>query len=220
MKRINLLAVLLVISVVSTAQNFKLGLQASPQISWMNSSNADILNSQIRLGIRYGLDADIFIVPGTPRYCLTTGLFVSNNSFKTHYSVETPFEIGNKTFTNNVDFRFNLNYIEIPINLKMRTEQFYRLTYFGQFGVSNFINVSAKAISSDKQLNGANVNDAVGLYNIALLMGAGAEYDLGGNTALVAGIQYSKGLIDYSTIKSLDESSYFSSLRLVLGVMF
>lgn len=76
MKRINLLAVLLVISVVSTAQNFKLGLQASPQISWMNSSNADILNSQIRLGIRYGLDADIFIVPGIPRYCLNTGLFV------------------------------------------------------------------------------------------------------------------------------------------------
>jgi hypothetical protein len=220
MKRITLLSILFVFSIVSSAQNFKLGFQASPQVSWMNSSNTDILNSQARLGIKYGLDADIFIIPGLPRYCINTGLFVSNNSFKTHYSIGEPFKVGGKTFSDNFDIRFNLNYLEIPLDLKLRTDQFYRFTYYGQFGLSNFINISAKAVSSDKQLNGVDVNDAVGLYNLALLMGAGAEYDLGGNTVLNLGIQYSKGLIDYSTIKSLDESSRFSSLRLVLGVMF
>lgn len=220
MKRINLLAILLVLSIVSSAQSFKLGLQASPQVSWMNSSNADILNSQVRLGLKYGVEADIFIVPGIPRYCLNTGLFVSNNSFKTHYSAGESFQVGGKTFADNVEIRYNLNYLEIPLNLKLRTDQFYRFTYYGQFGLSNFINISAKAVSSDKQLNGVDVNDAVGLYNLALLMGAGAEYDLGGNTALNIALQYSRGLLDYSTIKSLNESSRFSSLRLVLGVMF
>ena len=205
MKRINLLAILLVLSIVSSAQSFKLGLQASPQVSWMNSSNADILNSQVRLGIKYGVEADIFIIPGIPRYCLNTGLFVSNNSFKTHYSSGESFQVGGKTFAENVDIRYNL---------------FYRFTYYGQFGLSNFVNISAKAVSSDEQLNGVDVNDALGLYNLALLMGAGAEYDLGGNTALNVALQYSRGLLDYSTIKSLNESSRFSSLRLVLGVMF
>jgi opacity protein-like surface antigen len=53
-----------------------------------------------------------------------------------------------------------------------------------------------------------------------MIMGGGVEYDVGGNTAINLGIQYSNGLTDVTDIDYLDEKSVFNSLRIVLGVMF
>ena len=51
-------------------------------------------------------------------------------------------------------------------------------------------------------------------------MGGGVEYDVGGNTALNFGIQYSNGLTDVTNISNLEEKTVFNSVRLVIGVMF
>lgn len=224
MKQKTIVLLFLFLSVSSFSQNFKLGFQTSPHITWMSSTNSNIEQSANKLGIKYGLEADIYIA-GYPRYCLNTGLFVSNYSFSGNYSTETPFYIGDHTFTPPVDLHFKLNYIAIPLNIKLRSEQFYRITFFGQFGLSNLFNISASVESSDVKFAGDQLNKGLGnrsisFYNLQMIMGGGVEYDVGGNTAIVIGLQYENGLSDISKISPLNEKSIFNSARLALGVMF
>jgi hypothetical protein len=219
MKRTFIILIILFLSQFSQGQSLKLGFQASPQLSWMNSSNNSIINVQSRIGIRYGIEADIFIF-GVPRYGLNTGLFISNNSFKTSYNLGNSISMDGVTLQNPVSIQYRLNYIEIPLNIKLRSDQFYRLTYYGQFGLTNLINISATATSSDLKLDGSNVSESIRFFNMGMLMGGGVEYDVGGNTALNLGIQYSNYFLDATSIKNLDEKSKINSLRLVIGVMF
>ena len=218
------LSMLVLLSITTVAQNFRLGFQASPQITWMNSSKGDVVNQEVKPGIKYGLEADIYLA-GYPRYILNTGLFVSNHTFEAQYTVDEPFFINDATFNGPVDLRFKLNYLEIPLNIKLRSDQFYRMTFYGQFGLSNLINISASAQSSDSQLSGESVNNGINdrtikLYNLSMIMGGGMEYDVGGNTALNFGFQYSNGLTDITDISNLDEKTVFNSVRLIIGVMF
>jgi len=171
------------------------------------------------LGIRYGLEADILLF-GVPRYSLNTGLFVSNLSFKARYILDNHLVVDNQTLDNPVDIKFKMNYLEIPLDLKLCSDQFYRFTYYGQFGLSNLINIGAKAYSSDNNLDGASVSESIGFYDLGLLLGLGAKYDIGGNTALNFGLQYTNYFLDATTIKALDEKTTINSIRLVLGVMF
>lgn len=219
MKRSIIILIILSLSIISRGQLIKLGFQASPQFSWMKSSNTSIVNDQSRIGIKYGLEADIFLF-GVPRYSLNTGLFISNHSFKARYNLENPISLSDLLLTTPISIQYKLNYLEIPLNIKLRSDQFYRMTYYGQFGITNLINISATAISSDSKLNGSNVSESIGLYNMGMLMGGGVEYDIGGNTALNFGIQYTNYFIDATTIKNLDEKTTLNSLRLVIGVMF
>ncbi|MBN2805394.1 MAG: outer membrane beta-barrel protein [Prolixibacteraceae bacterium] len=224
MTRSIVLLVLLILTQLGFAQNFRLGFQASPHMSWMNSSKKNIVNNELRPGIKYGLQADIFLA-GFPRYSLNTGLFVANHSFSAHYQVEEDFFINDVTFSEPVTLTYQLNYLEIPLNIKLKSDQFYRFTFYGQFGLTNLINLSATASSGDERFSGDNINQGMNNrvikpYNLSMIMGGGAEYDVGGNTALHLGLQYSNGLIDVTTIRNLDEKTVFNSLRLVLGVMF
>lgn len=224
MTRTLILFMLLFIGIVTSAQNFRLGFQASPHYTWMSSSKGNIINNDIRPGIKYGLEADIYLA-GYPRYSLNTGLFVAHHSFSGNYNLDDPFFINTTTFNKRVDLKFKMNYIEIPINIKLRSDQFYRMTFYGQFGLTNMINLSASAESSDAQFSGDNVNNGINNrvikpFNLCMIMGGGVEYDVGGNTALNFGIQYSNGLVDVTDIKGLNEKTIFNSLRLVVGVLF
>jgi len=219
MKRSIIILMILSLSIIGRGQSLKLGFQASPQFSWMKSSNTSIVNEQGRAGIKYGLEADILLF-GIPRYCLNTGLFITNHSFKAKYNLENPISLNDLSLATPVSIQYKLNYIEIPLNIKLRSDQFYRLTYWGQFGITNLINISATATSSDSKLDGSNVSESIGLYNMGMLMGGGVEYDVGGNTALNFGIQYTNYFIDATTIRNLNEKTTINTLRLVIGVMF
>lgn len=214
------LAIALVLTVGSAfGQNFKLGLQTSPQLSWLNTQNKALNTYRVLPGLKYGLEADFFL-GGQPRYAFNTGFFVSNIQLHNRLRPSTPLTVGDSIFTEETKLRTTLNYVEIPLNLKMRTDQFHRITFSGQFGLSPSIRVSAVGTTADGQLSETDLKKDFSLFNVGLLMGAGAEYDLGRNTALKVGIQYSKGLVDATRFGQLDDNSTLNSLRLLVGVMF
>ena len=219
MKQPILILILLSMSILCQGQSIKLGFQASPQLSWMKSTNPDITNQQSMLGLKYGLEADLFLLK-VPRYCLNTGIFITNHSFKARYNLDSPIVLNDISISSPVSIQYKLNYIEIPLDIKLRSDQFYRLTYYGQFGITNLVNISASAVSTDAKLNGSNISESIRMFNMGMIMGGGVEYDVGGNTALNCGIQYTNYFIDATTIKNLDEKTTIKNLRLVIGVMF
>ncbi|HKM94226.1 MAG TPA: outer membrane beta-barrel protein [Prolixibacteraceae bacterium] len=224
MKRFLFIPLFLFFVLTAFTQNFRLGFQASPHMSWMSSTKGEITNSKTLPGIKYGLDADIFLA-GYPRYILNTGFFVAHHSFSARYNFDQSFDINQTTFDNPVNLTYKLNFIEIPLDIKLRSDQFYRMVFYGQFGLSNLFNISASATSDDMKFLGDKLNEdinnrAIRFYNLCMLIGGGMEYDVGGNTAINVGIQYSNGLTDVTNLGRLDEKTVFNSLRLVVGVFF
>ena len=218
MKRF-VLFVLLAITIWTYGQNFRLGFTVSPQMSWMSSTSVAINNNQSKVGLDFGLMADFYLTPNQ-KYILNTGLTVTTHSARVKYNMSDPFEFSGKTLPAQSEITYALKYLELPLTLKLRTKPVRRFTYYGQFGVAGYFNLSASAISNDGVLDGSIVSEEISLFNAGMHLGGGAEYDVGGNTSLLIGVQYTNGFLDITTISGMEEKTTMDNVRLVFGVMF
>ncbi|HRI28419.1 MAG TPA: outer membrane beta-barrel protein [Chitinophagales bacterium] len=187
---------LVFIALDTKAQSIKLGLAATPGISWMRyndgQGNTDGYN---KLGINYGLIVDLGFAD---RYALSTGVFAEHGGAK----VETV--LG--------DVNTKLTYVNIPVLLKMKTNQFGKFTPFGQVGVTPGVAVSRKVDDIDAK-------DGFGLFNVSLTAGAGTEYELGGGTSAFAAFHIDNGLVNVGKDTGDGKiTKSFAGLR--LGIFF
>ena len=205
----------------SYAQDKKIGfgLQASPNLSWMKSDDIKKIDNQgVRLGFGYGLMFDFRF---GENYSLSTGLNVLNTSGKLKYldTLEIPFtHNGVKDTLPPATVTYKLMYVELPLHLLLKTNEIGYMKYFGQFGLSTQIKTKAKGDASLKNISGEDLSKEVFFLNLALSIGAGFEYSLGGNTALIVALIYNNGFSDI--LKDGDNKATFKSITLKLGVMF
>jgi hypothetical protein len=82
------------------------------------------------------------------------------------------------------------------------------------------INIGANGDSSDGSLKKANINDEINLFNLAMNVGLGFDFDLGGNNALTAGLVFHNGLNDVTTNNSFNDRTIINSLKLKVGLIF
>jgi hypothetical protein len=154
-----------------------LGLKLSPQFSWIKSDNPEIMdNNGLGIGFSYGLMVNYFF---QDNYGLNFELSHSLLQYSSSY---------NDTSNNLEIVKWKQQYIEIPIALKMQTNEIDGMTYYGKIGISPMINTSAK-------LNEINNKNEINFFNANILVGAGVHYGLGGNTVLVGGITFHNGLL-------------------------
>jgi len=103
--------------------------------------------------------------------------------------------------------------------LKLKTSQFHRLTYWGQFGLTNYINISAKGETSEGTFKNDRIPDEVNVFNAGLNVGGGIEYDLGGSNSIRAAIIYNGGFMDV-TSDSNDDKVTLSGIKIQVGIIF
>ena len=199
-------------------QNFSLSFSASPTLNWMSPGVREIQNNKSTVGYEFGVNADIFF-DEKHRYAFNTGVMIANTGGELTYNTSGDFSFGGETFASGTSIRYRLEYVEIPFALKLRTKQFYRWTYWGLFGIVGSVNVRAKGDSSDGVLDKTDINKEVKLFNTALNLGLGGEYDLGERNALILGLAYKSGFSDI-TKRSLGEKTTLNSLTFKLGLVF
>ena len=89
----------------------------------------------------------------------------------------------------------------------MRTNEIGYMTYYGKFGFISGIRYSSKSDyeyvdqNSIKQTD-VNTSSDISFFNMNLVVGGGAEYNLSGNTNIMFGISYHNGFIDISKSKT------------------
>ncbi len=219
MKKIQSLLILLLVCSAGFAQsNLELSFSASPSINWMSPDSKEVQNNKSKMGYEFGVNAD-FYFDVDKRYAFETGLLITNTGGELTYNTGDDFDFAGDTFAPGTSIRYRLDYIEIPTVLKLRTNQFYRWTYWGLFGLSTQLNVKAKGDSSDGLLDKSGIGSEVSFFNLALNIGAGAEYDLGERNALLLGIQYKNGFSDV-TKTSMDGKTTVNSLTFKFGLLF
>ena len=131
--------------------------------------------------------------------------------------------------------KHNLQYVEIPLTIKLKTNEIGYITYYGKFGVGTAFLVKARAndVSEDPNITlvveDRDIRDKINFFRASLIIGAGMEYSLGGNTSFVASIIYNNGFtnvfqknlksitIEGETHKVQAKSAY---LALNVGVLF
>jgi len=218
MKRTAIFLSVLIISVSAFAQEIpmELSFTGGPSVNWMNSGSNNAQRGNLEPGFDFGVNGDFFFnIHNT--YAITTGLLYTHTGGEIDY--QSSATMAGKTVSAGNSIRYRIHSLEIPLALKLRTFPFRRWTYWGQFGISNFINIDAKASSSDGVLYKTDINDNFKLFNIALNIGAGANFDLGSENSVIMGIVYKNGLID-QTKNNIDGRTTINSIQFKVGLIF
>ncbi|MBA3648872.1 MAG: PorT family protein [Chitinophagales bacterium] len=227
MKKILTVALFIVTtqSFAQTVGSVRFGLQFSPQLSWMGNSG-NVTRSGSRFGLAYGLLTEFYI---PKNYALATGLGVSYEGGELTYNdASTMFNsFANRSFSSGTSVVYRLEYIEIPVSIKLKTNQIGYVTYYGQFGLMGSINIKSRADITSQTgtiteiMNKVDFGKDVTPANLALLIGGGIEYELSGNTAVNAGLQFTNGFIDITdNPKNFVSKNIMNHLRLQLGIFF
>jgi hypothetical protein len=219
MKRIFVFTALIA-SINLSGQDFRIGINFDPVISWFSPNTKLIDKAGSRLGFSGGLMLETAF---QENYIFATGLNLAYmggnllyNDTSTNFTVDkdVPVSIDSATTV-----EYSLQYISIPLSLKLKTNPIGYISYFGQLGLTPQINVSAKATSDNGgKLDKDNVAKEIGLFNLSFFIGGGIDYDLGGTTALNLGIFYHNGFVDQLSNDTHKAALKYVSLR--LGVLF
>jgi len=204
-------------------QKFHFGLKASPSFSWLRVEAKDVKNDGLMVGFTYGLMTEFNI---TKNYAFLTGVDVSYRGGKYEQIVSNLIDEGGVAVVRSATLnrKQNFQFIEIPLALKLKTNEIGYMKYYGMFGFSPgmIVKASEKIESSNQAVQpdrGSRSNQSDFLaFNISLNVGLGIEYSLGGSTAFTGGIHYTNGLVD---IWDLDKSQMRSDgITINLGILF
>ena len=192
-----------------------------PSITWFSSDRNTIDTKGSRASLSYGLVLDHFF---GEKYALSTGIGISSLGGILSYPDTVLIKISYDTVSipAGTSIRQRINYLTIPLGLKLKTVEIGYQTFFVDLGLRGLIRIRSKASTEDELLKNDQNNDEINLFNMAYYIGAGLEYSLGGNTAIITGIYYSRSFLDITTDgygKPTDKMNS-NALTLRLGVLF
>lgn len=204
---------------VASAQRISFSMFFEPQISWLTADTKSINRDESRTGFNTGLIMDKFF---TENYAFSTGISILNTGGALMYDDSTTFDFnyGDRDLPAGSVLDYKLQYINIPISLKLNSNQIGYLSFFAHPGICTHFNIKATAdgLSDGLDVDNENISDAVSVFNLSYFIGGGIEYSLGGNTAVIAGLFYDSGFWDITRTK--DYKATLSSVSLRLGLRF
>lgn len=154
---------------VIDARKMRMGLCIGPVSGWMKPTAAKSNDGLYKvkdqgnvLGFSWGLIGDYYF---TDNYAIATGFLLTNSGG--HILATRITESGVTNIKNQVslaDFTYYLQYAEIPLNIKFRTDElpFQSIRLFGQMGISAGLNISKKATYRVVYYNSTGVEKEVG----------------------------------------------------------
>lgn len=187
----------------------QLGFTTSPTFGWLTFPSGQtpaIEPDGMRTGFSYGVLADI---PFSDNYYFSTALTVSTLNAKAA-------EPGVSTSI------YKLQYLEVPLTLKLKSVEADNRRFYGQFGINTGINIGSKqdimfTNSATPDEKNKDIGDLVNMFRAGLVLGGGAEWKMGENMNLLTGLTFSNGFTDVFDGAAKAKNSY---IALNLGIFF
>lgn len=212
----------------SQQKPFVFGFKVGPTFGWMKPDSKDFESTGMSVGYTWGFIADFFLMEN---YGICTGFDVVNlnTGLKMPATIKNE---GGEELDGTLDRKYKLKYIQIPVAFKMQTKELGKFRIFGQLGLGTDFLIGAKADDEFTSESGETISDDnVDIYDemtfmrVALILGAGVEFNLGGSTNLLAGITYNNGFMNILTgNNSYDPTTVNKAkanyLALELGIVF
>lgn len=200
------LAAVILVSVTSRgiSQDLTFSVHVDPIISWIGSNSSDYTNEGVRAGFSLGLNVlryfneNIavssgigFLSAGGRQSAATTQIFNGIN-------IKPPVSAGD-------EIKYNLKYLNIPLGIRLQTDQIDYLDYFTDIGFDiRMLLKSTADILANEIRNEPAGNEVYGL-NAGWHIYAGVEYELNINLNILAGVEYDQDFFDLT--KDLEEAN-------------
>lgn len=254
---------LLIVSVYNSAigqsddddKNFRFGIKVNPMLTWFRpDADKSVQKDGVKAKFGYALMAEFKLAKVIS---FATGVGGDYEGGKLIFKDSASYYVHDGAFISVSDTAgksvgryllksrsYNINYITIPVTLKMKTKDIGGLTYYAIFGGD--IGIRTKSIVTDEvgpfsatqppagftydPTNIDNTKD-MNILRTALNVGGGFEYNLAGSTSLVVGINYRRGfmpvikknseyLLEGNTSNSFKSTVLGDALLLTVGVLF
>ena len=196
----------------------RFNVHVDPQFAWLSSSKHDAIDPDGSLfHMQAGIQMDYFF---QENYAFVLGFGINNMGGRLIYGEGTEY-IQNDEPINILPgqkVKMNLQYLDIPLGLKLKTEELGYATIFLQVGFNPMFRLSSHISSKDGEFDKEHMEDSTNLFNLGYHVGAGIEYRLGGNTAVIAGIRWTDGLTNISENDGATLTT--NAISLHLGILF
>jgi hypothetical protein len=232
MRKILLLILVTVIcqaSVMAQAQKsspVKLGLRVAPGIGWLKPGTDGYESDGIRGIISAGLISDFYF---TGNYAISSGFSVIFPSGKMNYRDMRVVAAGD-TVIGQFNITYKYIYFEIPLMLKMKTNDFGKFSFYGQVGLGTGFKIKATAEGDVDEDDGTSIpvdveiNNKTRLMRESIIVGIGLEFKVDKSTRLTGGFNYNAGLNDVfnsmNLLYNVEEQGTTSFAELSIGVLF
>ncbi len=218
-KKILLLIMLISISSWATAQTkaFQFGFKVAPNIGWVKPDAQGYERIGTKAGFNWGFQGEFFLMEN---YFLNTGFNVIY--LNGDYSYPHKQLINDEAVEGIQERLLKMQYLQIPLILKMKTNEFNGIKIYGQVGFGLGFTLNAKAddvfipnpdqstIGRQEEEN-RDVKNEYRSTRESLLIGAGIEIPLGGSTYITAGLLFDNGFRDIIKDQNAIDSSIAKS---------
>lgn len=210
-------AILFLLSLALDAQQVKFGIYVDPQFSWFNAESRNVKNEEVKFGVQGGLSIDKYF---QDNYAINTGIGIGSQGGSLIFEEISTIKVYNEvdTLPAGTKVDYHLNYLTVPLGLKLKTNQIGYVSYYARIGFTNQFNIKAKGTSSDGSLSKDVIDKEIHLYNLAYHFGLGVEYNFSEDTAINFGIIYHNGFIDIT--KNNNASVYSRIVTIRVGIIF
>lgn len=211
--------------VVSNAQNekfFRFGVHGNTGLSWMKPDQDSLEYQGMRIGLGWGFIGEMTIADN---FSVATGFDVSYMGGKLQKAgVYQSYPPDTTEILSIENSTYKLQYLDVPISLKMKTNEINYMTYFMRIGGSFGICLNGKADreytsiggGSNLTMNDIDLKDTKNFFRANFQIGGGVEYSLGGTTALLGEITFVNGL----TYLIEDNKAIGNYLMFKIGILF
>jgi len=214
-KQVIIVGIFFLVVTFSYAKGLRLGLQASPLVSWMKPDKSFTSKESIGLGYSYGLIVDLDF---TDNYSFGTGINLTHQRGNIRYDSAFTLRSLSTIDTLSGSMKTKLQFLEIPLTIKLKSNEVGYMRFFGQFGLTPGITLKAFGDVFSHNVTGQNITKDINFMNIAMTLGAGVEYSLGGKTSLIGALMFNNGFIDVTRKnKSLIANSAYSDTKVILN---
>ncbi len=190
-------------------RRFRFGLQFSPNISWIKPDTKFYEKGKSGLSFSYGIMTEFSL---SKNYAFLTGLSITGMKAGLKYPgvYKLVSDTATTYYPSFTDAFFKAKYINLPLQLKMKTNQIGYITYYGIFGFHLGAKYQVKAdftykktgLSPDPVTEDADYTKNLSLIRTALVIGGGIEYNISGNTNIIIGFTFNNGFSNVHSSKN------------------
>lgn len=187
-------------TMIQAQQKIGYGIHADPVISWFSSDIKEVINDGARPGFNFGLTFNKYF---SPNYSFSTGISLLNAGGRLVSQDTTVMEFTSlkkilklTTVLPNEAIVYKIQYLSIPLGLKLQTNQIGYITFFTDLGLDPKVVIGGKTDIPSLNIKDEKAMNELRMFNLSYHITAGIEYSLGGTTAMVLGLNFENNFLD------------------------
>lgn len=204
------------------AQEWNVGIYATPVISWFKTDIDEVKNSGARAGFILGIMLETHL---KDNWYFNGGLSFMTSDARLKYLEPTFFRFPGYTSVIGAGEKviYKIQYLAAPFEIKIKTPPAgtYR-NYFATFGLDPKVAIRRAADIPSISIRGEGAKDEIKLFNVGYHLTGGVEFETRGSTSFILGLGYESNIFDSTKDNDgqLIDRAVQKLMKFIFGVKF